>query len=168
LAILGVSFRLLAKAVLPFALLFILSGCGGSSQKSGPTGTGVRGPGFRFEVPAGWTVRRQAGAVTAHHGGQLVSVTRFSLRKPYDPGRFDEVAKTLDSVADRLAKAAGSTLSESETTTVADRKVRAYRYGTRRIGFVLDGRREFQLFCTQTGDACDLLFSSFTLTGPPA
>ena len=52
--------------------------------------------------------------------------------------------------------------------TVANRKVRAYRYGDKRIGFVLVGKREYQLFCRHAATACDLLFSSFTLAGPQA
>jgi hypothetical protein len=163
LAILGVSFRLLAKAVLPLALLFILAACGGSKGKAVTAGSTVRGAGFAFQVPQGFAVTRPHDAVTARNGDDLVSVTRFSLRKPYDAGQFGAVSKTLDGIAARLANAAGTTVSEGETTTVAGRKIRAYRYGGKRIGFVLDGRSEYQLFCTRADAACDLLFSSFTL-----
>jgi hypothetical protein len=128
------------------------------------SGTVVRGEGFVVEVPRGATVGRPRGAVVARDSGDLVSVTRFSLRKPYDPGQFAAVAKTLDSVADRLAKATGTTVDKAETVTVSGRKTRAYEYGGRRIAFVLDGQSEYQLFCTHTGTACDLLFSSFQLS----
>jgi hypothetical protein len=165
LAILGGSFRLLAKALLPLAVLFILPGCGGSKPQSTAATVTVRGPGFTFEAPQGWRARGADRSVVARQGGNLVSVTVFALRKPYDPSRFEQVAKTLDAVAARLAAAAGAPSPVAETATVAGRKIRAYRYGGKRIGFVLDGRSEYQLFCAQAGDGCDLLFSSFTLTG---
>jgi len=101
--------------------------------------------------------------VVARDGGSLVSVTRFPLRKPYDPARFEAAAKELDRIAAQLAHRAGSSLSSSETVEVAGRKVRAYRYGDKRIGFVLEGMREYQLYCVRAEPACDLLFSSFTL-----
>jgi hypothetical protein len=162
---LGGSFRLVARAVLPLALLFILSGCGGSKQETRTTSIGIRGEGYRFEAPQGWRVARPRGATVARSGSALVSVTRFPLRKPYSPEQFDAVAKALDGVAAKLAKAAGSAVSEGATVTIGDRQARAYRYGGKRIGFVLEGRDEYQLFCAPAGDACDLLFSSFTLTG---
>jgi hypothetical protein len=162
---LGGSFRLVARAVLPLALLFILSGCGASKQETRTTSIGIRSEGYTFDVPPGWRVGRPRDATVARSGSALVSVTRFVLRKPYSPEQFDAVAKVLDGVADKLAKAAGTTVSEAETVTVGDRQARAYRYGGRRIGFVLDGRDEYQLFCAPAGDACDLLFASFTLTG---
>src|SRR3954468_7763090 len=96
LAIFDGSFRLLAKAFLPFALLFILSGCGGSTGTTAQETIGVRGNGFVFELPQGWTVERPPNAVVGKRGSELVSVTRFDLRKAYDPKTFDAVAKTLD------------------------------------------------------------------------
>jgi hypothetical protein len=124
----------------------------------------VRGTGFTFEVPQGWTVSTPRNAVVARRGSALVSVTRFPLLKAYDPSKFDAVAKELDRVATQLAKQSGGSLSSKETTTVAGQKIRAYRYGDSRIGFVLDGKQEYQLFCMRAGDACDLLFSSFELS----
>jgi hypothetical protein len=169
LAILGGSFRLLARAFLPLALLFILAGCGGSTRETGTTSFGIRGNGYLFAAPLGWKVTREPAAVVARSGDALVSVTRFPLRKAYTPDQFDAVAKVLDGVADKLAKASGTTVSARETTTVADgRQVRAYRYAGKRIAFVLAGRDEYQLFCAPAGAACDLLFSTFRLTGPRA
>jgi hypothetical protein len=101
--------------------------------------------------------------VAARHAGELVSVTRFPLLKPYDPTNFEAVRKELDRVASRLDEQA-----KGETIDVANRKVRSYRYGGKRIAFVLEGKREYQLFCTHDGGACDLLFSSFELSAPPA
>jgi hypothetical protein len=166
---LGGSFRSLAKAVVPLALLFILAACGSSKQETAQTTIGVRGDGFSVEVPEGWRVSRTASGVAASSGGALVSVTRFPLRKAYDESQFDAVAKTLDAVAARLAKASGAAVDKAETVTVAGRKVRAYTYGSKRIGFVLAGRDEYQLFCAQQASAgCGLLFDSFTLAGPQA
>lgn len=128
----------------------------------------MRGDGFSFQIPSGWEVERPRDAVVARRGGAVVSVTRFPLLKPYDPSRFDAVAKELDRLARQLAQRAGTPLSSGATVEVAGRKIRAYRYGDRRIGFVLEGRREYQLYCVQPGAACDLLFSSFTLAGPRA
>lgn len=111
---------------------------------------------------------RPTNAVVARRGGGLVSVTTFPLVKPYDPANFAAAAKELDRVAAQLAKQAGASISQSETVTVANREVRAYRYADKRIGFVLVGKREYQLFCARAASACDLLFSSFTLSGPQA
>jgi hypothetical protein len=124
----------------------------------------VRGPGFTFQIPEGWHVSTPHNSVVARSGTALVSVTRFPLLKAYDPAKFDAVAKQLDRIAAQLAKQAGGTLDARETITVAGEKIRAYRYGNKRLGFVLEGRREYQLFCAPTGDACDLLFNSFTLS----
>jgi len=160
---------LLARAVLPLALLFILAACGGSKQETRTTSIGIRGDGFTFDAPLGWRVTRPQDGIVARNGDALVSVTHFPLRRPYDQSQFDTAAKALDAVAARLAKAAGHAVERAETVTVANRKARSYVYGTRRIGFVLAGRDEFQLFCTQQQSAaCDLLFNTFTLTGPQA
>ena len=128
----------------------------------------MRGPGFAFEVPPGWTVRKPQDAAVARRGRALVSVTRIPLLKVYDPTKFAAVARELDVLATRLAHDAGQTTAKGETTTVAGRPVRAYRYGTRRIGFVFEGKREYQLYCAPASAACDLLFRTFTLTGPRA
>ena len=104
--------------------------------------------------------------MVARQGTGLVSVTAFPLVKAYDVGKFDAAAKELDGLAARLAEQAGTTVSKSETVTVAGRRIRAYDYGGRRIGFVLVGKREYQLFCVRAPAACDLLFRSFTLSGP--
>ena len=96
--------------------------------------------------------------------GSRVSVTTYTLQKPYSPALFAAAAKELDRVAAKLAAAAGGTLSQKQTITVAGEKIRAYRFGTMRIGFVLAGQREYQLLCEKPGDACTLLFKSFTLT----
>jgi hypothetical protein len=152
----------------PLALLFILSACGGSKRQPTPPTVGIRGEGFTVQVPQGWTVSRPSAGVAARRGAGLVSVSVFPLVKPYDPAQFAAAAKELDGVAARLAKQAGAGPARGETVTVGNRKIRAYRYGENRIGFVLVGKREYQLFCEHAPSACDLLFSSFTLAGPQA
>jgi hypothetical protein len=163
LAMLGGSFRLLAKAVIPLAVLFILAGCGGSKQETGQGSVEVRGNGYTFDVPAGWTVERRPRGMTAHRASASLSVQRFPLTKEYDPAQFAVASKALDRIAKRLAADA-----KGETIEVDGRKARSYSYGSRRIGFVLVGKSEYQLFCAPAGNACDLLFKTFTLTGPSA
>ena len=128
----------------------------------------MHGRGFTFEAPEGWRVTTPADGVVVRKGRALVSVTRFPLVKAYDPAEFDAVAKELDGLAMRLARQAGQQRATGQTTTVAGRKIRAYRYGDRRLGFVLEGKREYQLFCAPAGAACDLLYRTFTLSGPQA
>lgn len=92
----------------------------------------------------------------------------FTLRKRYVPAQFELATSELDRVAAKLIADSHGALVESVTTTLAGRKARAYRYttakGEMRIGFVLSGRREYELFCRDAKDpACALLFSSFSL-----
>lgn len=162
----------MARASLPLTLVFILSACGGSAkEKQIPTRT-VHGPGFTFTAPAAWSTSRTPSTAAARSGDSRVSASVFNLVKPYDPARFEAVAKELDGVAEKLAKKVDGKIVERETTVVDGRRIRAYRYvsnGTHmRIGFFLDGRREYQLLCTAPGSddtdgACDLLFSSFSV-----
>jgi hypothetical protein len=136
----------------------------------------VAGPGFEISVPVGWTVQRTVRVVGARRDSALVSVTAFTLLKPYSPALFAQVAKELDGVAAKLAARSNGKLTERATTTVDGRRIRAYRFSGRpptgaayeeRIGFVLQGKREYQLLCqaaTGRGDpdgACALLFASF-------
>lgn len=138
----------------------------------------VAGPGFRFSVPSGWTVQRTPRAVGARRDSALVSATAFTLLKPYSPALFARAAKELDRVAAELAARSHGELRAQATTTVDGRRIRAYRFTGRphagaayveRIGFVLEGKREYQLLCqaaSGAGDpdgACALLFASFHL-----
>jgi hypothetical protein len=166
----GGSFRLLAKALLPLILLSILAGCGGSAKPKAAT-VQLHGAGLRFSAPSDWAIRRTATSVSAAKGDARVSATVFKLLKPYAPALFGRAAKELDGVAAKLAAQDGSTVQKRETTTVAGRKIRAYRFANdtvqTRIGFVLVGRREYQLLCegpagtSDPAGACALLFSSF-------
>ena len=136
----------------------------------------MAGPGFRFSVPSGWTVHRTPTAVGARRDSALVSATAFTLLKPYSPTLFARAAKELDGVAAKLAARSHGELKAQATTTVDGRRIRAYRFTGRpaagaayveRIGFVLEGKREYQLLCqAASGDpdgACALLFASFHL-----
>jgi hypothetical protein len=124
----------------------------------------VRGQGFTFSVPAAWRTSRTPRAVTVRSGKSRISVTTYTLQKPYTPALFAAAAKELDGVAAKLAAAAGTALNEKQTVAVAGEKIRAYRFGTKRIGFVLLGKREYQLLCEDAGDACALLFKSFSVS----
>jgi len=138
----------------------------------------VAGPGFRLSVPAGWTVQRTLRAVSARRGSALVSATAFTLVKRYSPALFSQAARELDGVAADLAAQSKGKVTERATTTVDGIRIRAYRFTGRRpagaayeerIGFVLDGKREYQLLCQAAsgagdpGGACALLFASFRL-----
>ena len=124
----------------------------------------IRGPGFTFSAPVGWSTSRTLRAVTVQSGKSRVSVTTYTLQKPYSPALFAAAAKELDGVAAKLAAAAGTALTEQQTVDVAGEKIRAYRFGAMRIGFVLVGKREYQLLCQRAGDVCALLFQSFTVS----
>ena len=112
-------------------------------------------------------MRKSGPSLIASHGSDLVSVTRYTLLKPYVPARFPAAARELDQLAGKLAAKGGGKLTERQTTTVDGRKIRAYRFVSRgvptRLGFVLKAKTEYQLMCSgDTGEPCDLLFSSFT------
>jgi hypothetical protein len=140
----------------------MLAACG--SAKHAPATRSVAGAGFSVEVPAAWRVSQTRSGMVARAGRTLVSVTVFPLRRPYSPSQFDAAATELDRVATKLAARAGATVSERLTTTVADRRIRAYRYARTRVGFVLVDRREYELLCVGQSDACALLFSSFSVS----
>jgi hypothetical protein len=138
----------------------------------------VAGSGFRVFLPAGWTVQRARNEVGARRGSAIVSVTVFTLLKSYSPELFTRAARELDGVAAKLAAQSRGRLTERATTTVDGLRIRAYRFTGRpstgpayeeRIGFVLQGKREYQLLCQAAagaGDpdgACALLFASFQL-----
>jgi hypothetical protein len=168
LAILRSSFRSLAKASVPLAFVSILAACGGGTPTKAVSTRLVRGPGYTFAAPVAWETTHGVRAVAAYSGKDRVSVTTYTLLKPYRPALFPAAAKELDGVAARLAAEAGKTVTQRQTVVVDGRKTRAYRFGSMRIGFVLDGRSEYQLLCApqRNGDpdgACALLFTSFAL-----
>ena len=103
-------------------------------------------------------------------GKTRVSVTIYTLQKPYRSALFAAAAKELDGIAAKLAAEAGGTVAQRQTVLVDGKKSRAYRFGSTRIGFVLVGKREFQLLCQlapegkDVAGACALLFTSFRVT----
>src|SRR6266513_4898069 len=117
LAIIGGSFRLLARAFVPLALLFILAACGGSARSQQVATHVVRGDGFSFSAPRRWSVARTDKGVVARRSTALVSATRFTLLKAYDPATFDRVVVELDRTASKLAAEAGGTVTQKATTT---------------------------------------------------
>jgi hypothetical protein len=163
---------LLARAIVPVAVFFILSACGGSTQRKGASSRVVHGPGFSFSIPYGWSAHRTERALVARRGNATVSATTFAILKPYHPAEFSRAAKELDRVAAKLAAQSGGSVTGRMTTTVDGRRIRAYDLATSvlrlKIGFVLIERREYQLLCqTPKGSAdpdgaCKLLFESFS------
>jgi hypothetical protein len=181
-AILGVSFRLLsARALLPrfrqgkqalaALIVVILAGCGGGGTSSAQQS--VAGSGYRFSAPAGWRVTHAARMTSAAKGQELVSVTVFTLGRPFSPALWDKTVPELDRVASQLAGQLGGRLTKLEGGVLAGRRSRSYdiaftRGGTalvERIAFVFAGRREYQLLCRLAGDdsACRVFRTSFRL-----
>jgi hypothetical protein len=146
-------------------------GCGGSDEASVRT---VTGAGYRFEAPGNWIVERSGRrlSVSAEDDAAAISVTSFRLARAYRPELWRQAQEELDEVAERLARELDGTVESRETVRIAARRARVYSFSgtrdeTRRIGFVLDGRREFQLLCRgEAGDRspCAQLFATFTLT----
>jgi hypothetical protein len=170
------SFRSLGTRLLPPAnpsklvailLLAILAGCGGSASKSTPDQR-IQAGGFAFRAPAGWEVKRTFRIVAARQGDALVSVTIFRLSRPFRRELWQQIVPQLDRVAQQLASREDAKVARSRTVTLNGHDVRTYDLRrpngtTERIGFVLFGRREFQLYCRGDDAACSLLFSSFRL-----
>jgi hypothetical protein len=176
LAMLRKSFRLLAKPVLPLSnarklallvLALALAGCGGGGAPKQATGKRVGLTGFSFEAPGGWRVTRTPTSVAARRGGAIVSVTTFRLARTYRPALWPAVVPELYRVAQKLAARGHGTVRAARTRAIAGRRARVYdiaRGGTdERIAFVLEGRREYQLYCRGVGAACDRLLNSFSL-----
>jgi hypothetical protein len=156
-----------------------VSGCGGVDGKEAAAVQIVRGTGYRFEAPAGWTVVRSGRQVQAAEGGKslaLVAVSRFPLLRAATPQLGAKVVRELDRVATGVAAQQHGSISSSETIEVAGVEARRYdiAYEARgkalveRLVFVLRGKTEYLLLCRyeQRGDTepCDELTRSFTLT----
>jgi hypothetical protein len=159
-------------------LLAAAAGCGGGDEREPQT---VAGPGFTFSAPAGWEVelRGRSSSATPEAGAtELVSVRVFRLARPYRPALWARVVPELDRVAANLARELGGRIESSAVVVVDGRRAKRYdiRYEregaevVERTGFVLRGRREFQLVCrfeaSDEGDgrrACASLFSTLRL-----
>ncbi len=154
-------------APVALALCLLAAGCGGSSHSTAGT-KGVAGEGFRIRVPADWQVRHRARTVEARSGEALVSVTVFPLPRPFDPALWAKAVAELDRVAQQLASRESALLTTSETRQIGGLQARAYviehNGAEERIGFVLRGRIEYELFCRGSGGACDTLFATFRLS----
>ena len=90
----------------------------------------------------------------------LASSPRVSIHTPSLMGSINLKGAQIDDLL---------LLTQKQTIEVDGRRIRAYRFGSTRIGFVLRGKREYQLLCQlppagdDTDGACDLLFKSFSL-----
>jgi hypothetical protein len=175
---LGKSFPSVARVVLPrsnacklalvaLAAALLAAGCGGSSGRSSSSKR-VAGGGYSFRAPADWQVRRRVRAVEARDGSALVSVTTFPLARAFEPALWAQAVPELDRVARQLAATEHARLTTSMTTTLGGRKARVYLLvhdGVQeKLAFVLQDRREYQLFCHGAGGACDQLFGSFRIS----
>jgi hypothetical protein len=188
LAIRGSSFRRVSrrfvprgnpcKLAVPWAAL-LLAGCGGGGGGGGePAPQVVRGTGYRFEAPAGWTVVRSGRQVQAAEGGKslaLVAVSRFPLLRKAKDELSPKLVKELDGVATGVAAQQHGSITSSETTEVAGRQARRYDIGyeargkqlVERVVFVFRGKTEYFILCRfeQAGDTepCDAMLRSFRL-----
>lgn len=136
----------------------ILAGCGGADTSAAPQF--VRGNGYAFNAPAGWNVTHAARVTSAAKGQELVSVTFFTLGRPFKPALWEKTVPELDRVASQLAGQLGGRVAKLEGGVLAGRRSRSYdiafsRDGTalvERIAFVFSGRREYQLLCRFSDD----------------
>ena len=150
-----------------------MAGCGGGGGTTAERI--VRGEGYRFSAPEGWSVKRSAREVRVSDGVLLVSVTRFALLRSYRASLWDHVVPELDRAAEGVAEQQSGDVTASATTTVAEQQARRYdiayeRDGEQlveRIAFVLRGKTEYLLLCRyeRGGDtrACERLLATFTL-----
>ncbi len=148
----------------------ILGGCGGSS---GGKAQLVRGDGFQFTAPAGWSIQHTPTTWVASNGQvDLVETASFRTVKQYRPALFPELPKELGRVAASLAKDIGGTVVGHRRVVVAGRQSWSYRLKSASsvtdVTFVFVGREEYQLLCRRepTGDtaACQQLLASFALS----
>jgi hypothetical protein len=175
---LGKSFRSVFPAIFPplnarklalvlLAAVMFAAGCGGSSGTEAATKQ-VSGEGFRFRAYSDWQVHHRVRLVEARDGSAIVSVSFAPLPRPFDESLWKQVVPEIDERARQLAAATGAKLQSSATETISGRRGRVYRLahqGTpRRLGFLLDGRRQYVLYCRNSDAACDVLFRSFKLT----
>jgi len=165
------QFCLLFAAV---AVASLAAGCGsggGGSETSAGPGQAVAGPGFSFQAPEDWTVKRLPTSAEARQSAStVVSVNVLPLVKSYRFALFSRVAKELDRVAAAYATSLKGTVESRRTVDVAGRKARQYEIShgefVDRITFVLRKKRNYQLTCrwrAQDGEpaACAELVTSF-------
>jgi hypothetical protein len=166
----GQGWRKQAACGVALAILAAAS-CGGDGSPELQT---VSGAGYRFEAPGDWRVQRSGRTLSAvpAEGEAAISVTSFRLARPFRPALWKQAEEELDDVADRLAAELEGVVESRATIRIAGRRARNYHFSgardaTRRIGFVLDETREYQLLCrgdAAEGRPCDRLFTTFALT----
>jgi hypothetical protein len=160
------------QAVLWLALL-LAAGCGGAPGQKERL---VRGPGYSFSAPVGWTVERKAREVSVSRALALVSVERFALLRRFRPELWAKVVPELDSAAGGIARQQSGAVVSSQTSQIAGERARRYdveyehdgKQLVERIAFVLRGKTEYLLLCRyeRGGEtrACDRLLATFRLT----
>ena len=130
----------------------------------------MRGPGFTFNVPAGWKVTAAKTSASATHDSQLVQATAFPLLKPYSDSLFDKVKRELDSRMQTVAAQAKGTISGSSTVKAGGGRAHSYRVqagdDVLEYTFVLRGMHEYELLCRRASKAsdapCKQLLATFT------
>ena len=135
----------------------------------------MRGTGFEFSAPVGWSLSRGAREVRLTKGLAVLSVTRFPLLRAYRPALWDHVLPELDRTAAAIAGQQNGTVRDPRNVTISGRRARRYdiayqREGKQlveRIGFVLRGKTEYLLLCRYTSgggtEPCDRLLATFRL-----
>jgi hypothetical protein len=153
------------RKLIPLAAAAVLAGCGGGGAAAPKT---VSGEGFTFEAPSSWRVVHNAGTASARSEGALLSVTAIGLRRAFRPALWPQVVPELDRVAAEFAQRERGRVTASRTVLIRGRRARQYDIdapGAReRVTFLLVGRREYQLLCTNAEDDCDAFLASFRLT----
>jgi hypothetical protein len=133
----------------------------------------VKGPGFTFMAPAGWTVQHTSTAVVVRNGTvDIVEMAAFPTVKRYRPALFSRLPHELDGVVGKLAHDLSGTVDgPHEVQTAGGRSwtyTVTYDDQVEEITFVFKGRREFELLCRRARDAsdanCKQLVASFAIT----
>jgi hypothetical protein len=139
-----------------------LAACGGGGGTGKPAEQTVRGTGFVFRAPDGWSVVRRGSVVSASPkptSPEIVSVSVFRTTKPYRPSLFAKAIPELDRVTNDYARRLGGSVETSSTVTVVGARARQYtvRYTKgaqelkERITLVFHDRTEYQLLCQWKG-----------------
>jgi hypothetical protein len=151
------------RKLIPIAAAVALAGCGGAAAATQT----VAGESFSFAAPSSWEVVRSAGTVSVRREGALLSVTAIGLRRAYRPELWPKVVPELDRVAAEFAEREQGKVAASRTVLIGGRRARQYEIdapGAReRVTFLLVGRREYQLLCTNADEECDAFLESFRL-----
>lgn len=149
----------------------ILAGCGGTG---GAKPQLVRGVGFRFSAPNGWSIQHTRTTWAASSGNiALVETASFTTVKPYRSALFARLPTELGRVTGSLAHGLTAKVVGRRRVVVAGRQSWSYRLRSASsvtdITFVFVNRHEYQLLCRRapTGDTapCQQLLASFALTG---